>query len=52
MPARAYWKTVSISAPSAALADALATAACLMPDRKAILAMTGSFAGARLEAAA
>ena len=51
MPARAYWKTVSISAPSAALADALATAACLMPDRKAILAMTGSFAGARLEAA-
>lgn len=52
MPVRASWKSVSISAPSAAISDALATAACLMPDREAILAMTGHFAGARLEAAA
>ena len=51
-PAPAEWRAVSISAPSAAIADALATAACLMPDRAAILAMTGHFAGARLEAAA
>mgnify|MGYP001584613039 CR=1 FL=1 len=52
MPARANWNSVSISAPSAAISDALATAACLMPDREAILAMTDHFAGARLEAAA
>jgi thiamine biosynthesis lipoprotein len=50
-PAPAEWRAVSISAPSAAIADALATAACLMPDRTAISAMTGHFAGARLEAA-
>lgn len=50
-PAPAQWRAVSISAPSAAIADALATAACLMPDRAAIRAMTGHFAGARLEAA-
>lgn len=52
MPTRANWNSVSISAPSAAISDALATAACLMPDREAILAMTDHFAGARLEAAA
>ncbi len=51
-PAPAEWRAVSVSAPSAAIADALATAACLMPDRAAIRAMTGHFAGARLEAAA
>ena len=50
-PAPAEWRAVSISAPSAAIADALATAACLMPDGAAISAMTGHFAGARLEAA-
>ncbi|WP_205536220.1 FAD:protein FMN transferase [Shinella zoogloeoides] len=50
MPAPAQWRSVSISAPSAAIADALATAACLMPDREAVLAMIGRFDGARLEA--
>ncbi|WP_337182872.1 FAD:protein FMN transferase [Shinella sp.] len=49
MPAPARWRAVSISAPSAAIADALATAACLMPDRDAILALAGRFDGARLE---
>lgn len=51
-PASAHWRSVSISAPSAAIADALATAACLLPDRQAVLAMLGHFEGARLEAGA
>lgn len=42
-------KTVSISAPRAALADALSTAACLMPDRATLDAMLARFAGARIE---
>lgn len=50
MPAPATWRAVSISAPSAAIADALATAACLMPDSEAIVVMIGRFEGARLEA--
>lgn len=50
MPAPAKWRAVSVSAPSAAIADALATAACLMPDTGAIQAMIGGFDGARLEA--
>lgn len=50
MPAPSTWRAVSVSAPSAAVADALATAACLMPDKDAILAMAGRFEGARLEA--
>lgn len=50
LPAPARWRSISVSAPSAAIADALATAACLMADRASILAMTGSFEGARLEA--
>ncbi len=52
MPAALRWRSVSVSAPSAAIADALATAACLMPDRPAIEAMIGRFDGARLEALA
>ena len=52
MPTRATWRTVSVSAPSAAIADALATAACLMPDAGTVRAMIGGFEGARLEAAA
>ncbi|WP_077965640.1 FAD:protein FMN transferase [Ensifer adhaerens] len=51
MPAPANWRSVSISAPSAAIADALATAACLMPDVESILAMNGHLKDARLEAA-
>lgn len=42
------WQTVSISAPSAAVADALSTAACLL-DRAAIDASLATFPGARLE---
>ncbi|WP_205421300.1 FAD:protein FMN transferase [Rhizobium terrae] len=49
MPIPVRWDTVSISAPSAAVADALATAACLMPDVGSIEAMLRGFAGARLE---
>ncbi|MCB1444708.1 MAG: FAD:protein FMN transferase [Rhizobiaceae bacterium] len=48
-PAAAAWRSISISAPSAALADALATAACLMPDEGTVRAMTGRFDGVRLE---
>ena len=52
MPVRSAWRAVSVSAPSAAIADALATAACLMSDPEAIRAMLGHFDGARLEASA
>ncbi len=45
-PAVARWAGVSVTAPSAALADALSTAACLMPDRASIDDMTARFAGA------
>jgi thiamine biosynthesis lipoprotein len=45
------WETVSVSAPSAALADALSTAFCLM-DRDSIGAALAAFPGARLEALA
>ena len=45
-PAR--WNTVSISAPEAAIADALSTAACLM-DRAEIDAALQAFPGTRLE---
>lgn len=43
------WQTVSVSAPRAAVADALSTAFCLM-DRPAIDAALAAFPGARLEA--
>ena len=42
--------SASISAPRAALADALSTAACLLPDRDAVAAMVAIFPGARIEA--
>ncbi|MCB1334676.1 MAG: FAD:protein FMN transferase [Roseivivax sp.] len=42
------WQTVSVSAPSAALADGLSTAFCLMP-REGIDAALARFAQARLE---
>lgn len=48
-PVQPVWQAISITAPSAAIADALSTAACLMPDRASIEAMVGEFAGARLE---
>lgn len=49
-PSAAKWKSVSISAPSAALADALTTAACLMPDVDRVIAMIGNLSQVRLEA--
>jgi FAD:protein FMN transferase len=50
-PVAARWQSVSISAPSAALADALSTAACLMPDSDAVGALCRGSAGARVELA-
>lgn len=51
-PVQPVWRAISITAPSAAIADALSTAACLMPDRMSIEAMVREFAGARLESIA
>jgi len=51
-PAPARWRSVSISAPSAGLADALSTAACLMPDRAVIERAAAAFDGVRIEALA
>lgn len=50
-PVRPVWRGVTVSAPSAALADALATAGCLLPDRRALEELIAAFPGARLEAA-
>ncbi|MBC2836504.1 FAD:protein FMN transferase [Paragemmobacter straminiformis] len=50
-PAPAVWQAISVSAPSAGLADALSTAACLMPARAAIEAALTRFPQTRLEAA-
>jgi len=50
-PVRPTWTSVSISAPSAALADALSTAACLIEVKAAVLAMCNAFAGTTLESA-
>lgn len=47
-PSAAPWTGVSVTAPSAALADALSTAACLFPDRAGIDAMLARFDGAAL----
>jgi FAD:protein FMN transferase len=51
-PSAATWTSVTISAPSAALADALSTAACLMPDRASVVAALGEFSRTRIEALA
>ena len=48
-PAPAFWKLVTVTAPEAGLADALSTAACLMPTAEAIHAAVARFPGARLE---
>jgi thiamine biosynthesis lipoprotein len=45
------WRGVSISAASAALADGLSTAACLMETREQIEASLVTFRGSRLESA-
>ncbi len=49
-PARSNWSEITISAPSAALADALSTAACLFQTEADIKACLASFDGAMLEA--
>ncbi|AXT37175.1 FAD:protein FMN transferase (plasmid) [Phaeobacter sp. LSS9] len=50
-PARNIWREVSISADSAALADALSTAACLLDSRAEIDACVAGFKDAKVEAA-
>ncbi len=49
-PTNTHWRSISISARSAAIADALATAACVMKDKAEIQTMVGHFDGANLEA--
>lgn len=50
LPATPRWTSISVSAPSSALADALSTAACLMPDRPSIEAALNAFPLTRIEA--
>ena len=50
-PAPTHWRGISVSAPSAALADAVSTAACLMRTRPQIEAFCQSFNATRLVAA-
>lgn len=47
-PVAPFWSAISITAPSAALADALSTAACLYPTREDISALLSGFAGTGL----
>ncbi len=49
-PAPSKWREISVSAPSAALADALSTAACLFQSESDIKACLAAFDGAVLEA--
>lgn len=51
IPAAPRWRGVTISAPAAALADALSTTACLLPDAAAITALCGQFDGVAVESA-
>ncbi|MBW7921506.1 MAG: FAD:protein FMN transferase [Rubellimicrobium sp.] len=51
-PVPPHWSSVSISADSAALADALSTAACVVETQDEITAMIARFPGARIEALA
>ncbi len=51
-PVPARWSSVSVSADSAALADALSTAACVLQTRGEVEAMIMRFPGATLEALA
>ncbi|WP_284166125.1 FAD:protein FMN transferase [Frigidibacter sp. SD6-1] len=50
-PALARWRGVTVSAPSAALADALSTAACLMEVKEDIRALCDRFPVTTLESA-
>src|SRR5690606_10429315 len=47
-PVRSPWRSVSIAAPSAGIADALATAACLQAGRAEIMHMLDGFDRAEL----
>lgn len=49
LPSSVTWSSVSISAQSAAVADALSTAACLCDDVDQVASLVGRFSGARLE---
>ncbi|WP_299362593.1 FAD:protein FMN transferase [uncultured Paracoccus sp.] len=49
-PAISPWRQVTVSAPRAAVADALSTAGCVLPDRQSIERAAAAFAGARIEA--
>ena len=49
LPAAPVWRAASISAPSAALADALSTAACLTKVKGQVQDFCKSFAGTRIE---
>lgn len=51
LPAPPRWRAVTVSAPAAALADALSTAGCLIGDRAGLTALCARFPGARLETA-
>ncbi|MEH6829454.1 MAG: FAD:protein FMN transferase [Sulfitobacter sp.] len=51
LPAPALWHEISVSAGSAAVADALSTAACLCESKNAMERLIGHFADARIEAA-
>lgn len=50
-PCQSVWTSVSVSAPTAAMADALATAACLTDGHPALAELLASFPDIRLEAA-
>lgn len=50
-PARPLWQAVSVTAPTAAVADALSTAACLLATRQEVERLCDSFPGAGLAAA-
>lgn len=47
---RGIWQSVSVTAPSAALADALSTAACLTPEPQQVHDLLAQFPDARFEA--
>jgi thiamine biosynthesis lipoprotein len=51
-PAPARWREITVSSPSAALADALSTAACLFETQRDIEACLTAFEGTKLEAIA
>ena len=50
-PSQAIWREITVSAKSAALADALSTAACLFEGRSGIATFLAQFDGVQLEAA-